>query len=60
MPSWTNPTGLRREPGRAVLRPEVLDQHMSRQMVPTAGALSTWVDQVWSLAWQEAPPPTTT
>lgn len=54
-----NPPDLRREPGRAVLRPEHLDRHVARETVRTVGALSIWVDQLWSLSWQDVPPPMT-
>lgn len=59
MPSWTNPPSLRRDLGRAVLRPEQLDRHVTMRTVRPVGTLSVWVDQLWSLSWQDAPPPTT-
>lgn len=58
MASWTDPTVLRRDLSRAVLRPERLNGHVVREARPVPAPLSVWVEQVWSLVWTKPVPST--
>ena len=60
MGSWTDATDLRRAAGRAVLRPEHLEQRLVRELLPAQGPLAVWVEHVWLLAWSAPVPPAST
>ena len=60
MGSWTDATDLRREVGRAVLRPEHLEQQLVRELLPAQGVLATWVEHIWVLVWSVPVPPAST
>lgn len=48
MASWTNATATR---AVGILRPELQDSVVRRDRLDPAGALSTWVEHYWSVAW---------
>ncbi|MGY4721610.1 helix-turn-helix domain-containing protein [Naumannella huperziae] len=61
MGSWTDTTRPELPAGarplwRAVIRPERLDRTIVREVLPGAGPLAGWVEQVWSLAWARPVP----
>ena len=60
MRSWTDATDLRRDPARAVLRPEHLGRELFWETLPVDAPLDVWVQHVWTLAWSvPLPPPST-
>lgn len=57
MTSWTNTTGT--DPWRAVVRPQRILAGIERVVLPPTPAIEPWVEQVWSLAWDQPVPAST-
>ena len=61
VPTWTNATGSARSSAgststaEGILRPDELARHVTLDRTPSAPALSSWVENHWSLRWDLPP-----